>query len=157
VSWSLKIGSIAENEIRATDLRNRLHDQHSNLSSHENGSQCGPSVPGSRLDADHPENGVLIPCRNTCRDSVLHGLRRGSCFVCVSLGVARVDIDRRTFSTLSPRKPTFTARVGMSQNGEHLRLRALKLRREYLVVTSRMTSLVSFLHLKDCKTPESCR
>src|SRR6266852_5763322 len=24
----------------------------------------GP-VPGSRLDADHPENGVLIPCRNT--------------------------------------------------------------------------------------------
>jgi hypothetical protein len=22
-------------------------------------------VPGSRLDADHPENGVLIPCRNT--------------------------------------------------------------------------------------------
>jgi hypothetical protein len=21
-------------------------------------------VPGSRLDADHPENGVLIPCRN---------------------------------------------------------------------------------------------
>ena len=31
----------------------------------KNGSQCGPSVPGSRLDADHPENGVLIPCRNT--------------------------------------------------------------------------------------------
>ncbi|MEY9234874.1 hypothetical protein ABIF68_003336 [Bradyrhizobium japonicum] len=22
-------------------------------------------IPGSRLDADHPENGVLIPCRNT--------------------------------------------------------------------------------------------
>ena len=22
-------------------------------------------MPGSRLDADHPENGVLIPCRNT--------------------------------------------------------------------------------------------
>ena len=33
----------------------------------KNGSQCGPSVPGSRLDADHPENGVLIPCRNTGR------------------------------------------------------------------------------------------
>ena len=31
----------------------------------KNGSQCGPSVTGSRLDADHPENGVLIPCRNT--------------------------------------------------------------------------------------------
>src|SRR5674476_1512060 len=31
----------------------------------KNGSQCGPSMPGSRLDADHPENGVLIPCRNT--------------------------------------------------------------------------------------------
>src|SRR5208282_4158584 len=24
-----------------------------------------PQPPGSRLDADHPENGVLIPCRNT--------------------------------------------------------------------------------------------
>ena len=24
-------------------------------------------IPGSRLDADHPENGVLIPCRNTVR------------------------------------------------------------------------------------------
>jgi hypothetical protein len=35
------------------------------LGSHENGSQCRPSVPGSRLNADHPENGVLIPCRNT--------------------------------------------------------------------------------------------
>ena len=22
-------------------------------------------IPGSRLDADHPENGVLIPCRMT--------------------------------------------------------------------------------------------
>src|SRR5665647_3006854 len=33
----------------------------------KNGSQCGPSVPGSRLEADHPENGVLIPCRNTLK------------------------------------------------------------------------------------------
>ncbi|WP_249152365.1 DUF736 family protein, partial [Bradyrhizobium liaoningense] len=24
-------------------------------------------IPGSRLDADHPENGVLIPCRNTVK------------------------------------------------------------------------------------------
>jgi hypothetical protein len=24
-----------------------------------------PKPPGSRLDADHPENGVLIPCRIT--------------------------------------------------------------------------------------------
>jgi hypothetical protein len=24
-----------------------------------------PPSPGSRLDADHPENGVLIPCRFT--------------------------------------------------------------------------------------------
>ena len=29
------------------------------------GSQCGPSSPGSRLDADYPENGVLIPRRFT--------------------------------------------------------------------------------------------
>src|ERR1700716_3383726 len=63
-----RLDRLTVNEIRATDLRNRLHDQHSNLSSHENGSQCGPSVPGSRLDADHPENGVLIPCRNTVMD-----------------------------------------------------------------------------------------
>src|SRR5262249_12378068 len=26
------------------------------------GSQCGPSVPGSRLEADHPERGVLFAC-----------------------------------------------------------------------------------------------
>src|SRR5674476_1577105 len=31
----------------------------------KNGSQCRPSVPGSRLDADHPENGVLIPVSYT--------------------------------------------------------------------------------------------
>src|SRR5262249_43924658 len=29
------------------------------------GSHCGPSARGSRLDADHPENGVLIPRRNS--------------------------------------------------------------------------------------------
>src|SRR5450631_3570960 len=29
------------------------------------GSHCGPAAPGSRLDADHPENGVLIPRRFT--------------------------------------------------------------------------------------------
>src|SRR5712691_1917488 len=29
------------------------------------GSHCGPSARGSRLDADHPEKGVLIPRRNT--------------------------------------------------------------------------------------------
>jgi hypothetical protein len=52
-------------ELFGQTLSNRLHDQHSNLGSHENGSQYGPSVPGSRLNADHPENGVLIPCRNT--------------------------------------------------------------------------------------------
>src|SRR5258708_27086578 len=37
------------------------------------GSHCGPAAPGSRLDADHPENGVLIPCRNTIGG--LRGLR----------------------------------------------------------------------------------
>src|SRR5258708_5098993 len=31
----------------------------------KNGSHCEPSASGSRLDADHPKNGVLIPCRNT--------------------------------------------------------------------------------------------
>src|SRR3954471_3913597 len=60
-----RLDRLTVDEVGATDLRNRLHDQHSNLGSHENGSQCGPSVPGSRLDADHPESGVLIPCRNT--------------------------------------------------------------------------------------------
>src|SRR5439155_20174151 len=33
--------------------------------SKNHGSQCGPSVPGSRLEADHPEKGVLIACRFT--------------------------------------------------------------------------------------------
>src|SRR4051794_8660027 len=30
-----------------------------------------PLSPGSRLDADHPENGVLIPRRFTCRIGLL--------------------------------------------------------------------------------------
>jgi hypothetical protein len=29
-------------------------------------------VPGSRFDADHPENGVLIPCRFTVQDELTH-------------------------------------------------------------------------------------
>jgi predicted ATPase len=33
--------------------------------SKNHGSHCGPTAPGSRLDADHPENGVLIPRRFT--------------------------------------------------------------------------------------------
>src|SRR5262249_39287978 len=33
--------------------------------SKNHGSQCGPSVPGSRLEADHPEKGVLFACRST--------------------------------------------------------------------------------------------
>src|SRR3954468_17757090 len=35
-----------------------------------------PQPPGSRLDADHPENGVLIPRRNTSVDARDH--RAGS-------------------------------------------------------------------------------
>src|SRR5215813_6797800 len=48
--------------------------------SKNHGSQCGPSVPGSRLEADHPERGVLFACRFTdvehfghVADSVLFG------------------------------------------------------------------------------------
>src|SRR5262245_29293421 len=33
--------------------------------SKNHGSHCGPAIPGSRLDADHPENGVLFACRFT--------------------------------------------------------------------------------------------
>ena len=40
--------------------------------SQNHGSQCGPTVPGSRLDADHPENGVPIARRLT----VARGRRR---------------------------------------------------------------------------------
>src|SRR5205823_13419043 len=35
--------------------------------SKNHGSQCGPSVPGSRLEADHPEKGVLFACRFTAK------------------------------------------------------------------------------------------
>lgn len=40
-----------------------------------------PSARGSRLDADHPKSGVLIPCRNTPKDAqvILHMLRIGAC------------------------------------------------------------------------------
>jgi hypothetical protein len=53
-------------EIRATDLRDRLHHQHPQPGPHvSHGSHCGPVVPGAPLHADHPEKGVLIPCRFT--------------------------------------------------------------------------------------------
>src|SRR5262249_40308520 len=39
--------------------------------SKNHGSQCGPSVPGSRLEADHPEKGVLFACRFTIREKAL--------------------------------------------------------------------------------------
>ncbi|MCI0734816.1 MAG: hypothetical protein L0Y50_00820, partial [Beijerinckiaceae bacterium] len=35
------------------------------------GGQCGPSAPGSRLDADHPSAGVLIPRRFTLQERIL--------------------------------------------------------------------------------------
>src|ERR1700756_3982982 len=41
--------------------------------SKNHGSQCGPSVPGSRLEADHPEKGVLFACRFTQQ---IHGSKR---------------------------------------------------------------------------------
>jgi hypothetical protein len=41
-----RLDRLTVNEIRATDLSNRLHDQHSNLGSHENGSQRGPLSAG---------------------------------------------------------------------------------------------------------------
>src|SRR6266436_917080 len=61
-----RLDRLLSSEIRAPDLRDRLHYQHP---------QPGPHVPmeatvdppsrGSRLDADHPLNGVLIPRRFT--------------------------------------------------------------------------------------------
>src|ERR1700746_2617898 len=36
--------------------------------SKNHGSHCGPSVLGSRLNADHPKKGVLIACRFTPED-----------------------------------------------------------------------------------------
>src|SRR3974390_1875822 len=35
--------------------------------SKNHGSQCGPSVPGSRLNADHPNSGVLFARRFTAK------------------------------------------------------------------------------------------
>src|SRR6266480_4261912 len=46
--------------------------------SKNHGSQCGPSVPGSRLEADHPEKGVLFACRFTCK---MMGYSRDSFYV----------------------------------------------------------------------------
>src|SRR6478609_8302473 len=49
-----RLDRLTVDKIRATDLSNRLHDQHSNLGSHENGSQCGPSVPGVPIGCRSP-------------------------------------------------------------------------------------------------------
>src|SRR5262249_52053244 len=43
--------------------------------SKNHGSQCGPSVPGSRLEADHPEKGVLFACRFTPKKIVIDSCR----------------------------------------------------------------------------------
>jgi hypothetical protein len=52
-------------KIGATDLGNRFHHQHSNLGFHDSMEASVDPCPPPRLDADHPENGVLIPRRNT--------------------------------------------------------------------------------------------
>jgi hypothetical protein len=70
--------SSARNGPSGSDLRNRLHYQHPATASHiPHGSHCG-CCRRSRLDADHPENGVLIPPRFTqirlhLRDGALRG------------------------------------------------------------------------------------
>jgi hypothetical protein len=43
-----------------TDLRNRLHDQHSNPARHDQGSQCGSSSRGVPID-DDPERKLFVP------------------------------------------------------------------------------------------------
>jgi len=48
-----------------------------------------PQPPGSRLDADHPENGVLIPRRNT-----------GCGPMCATTGLLPVPTRRRRRFTL---------------------------------------------------------
>src|SRR5262249_34801783 len=60
-----RLDRLTMNKIGATDLRNRLHHQHPNLGFHDLMEATVDPCPGSRLDADHPENGVLIPRRNT--------------------------------------------------------------------------------------------
>src|ERR1700676_2968412 len=65
------------NEIRPADLRNRLHDQHPELGLHVPWKPVWTLIPGVPLDADHPENGVLIPRRFTLpADFLLEGRRR---------------------------------------------------------------------------------
>jgi hypothetical protein len=57
------------------------------------GSHCGPAAPGSRLDADHPENGVLIPRRFTVHDRSeyldweMHNLTVSLCHSCNAFSV----------------------------------------------------------------------
>jgi hypothetical protein len=49
-----------------------------------------PQPPGSRLDADHPENGVLIPRRNTRSPGLHYGGARGCRRLLVALLSVRV-------------------------------------------------------------------
>ena len=58
--------------------------------SQNHGSQCGPSVRGSRLDADHPENGVPIARRNTYRAALTPAVR---CDPTVSSIFLSMDLD----------------------------------------------------------------
>src|ERR1700748_2513832 len=58
----------------------------SNRPPKKSGGLCGPLSPGARLDADHPENGVLIPCRFTVRVAV----RIMKFVACVATDAARM-------------------------------------------------------------------
>ena len=48
-------------------------------------------APGSRLDADHPEYGVLIPRRNTC--NALHSGKRNAEVEMLAFDVLAMDGD----------------------------------------------------------------
>src|SRR6266567_2045671 len=89
-------------------------------------------IPGSRLDADHPENGVLIPCRNTSAACI------GSSWALQSLWAAAWLTDVEGFDHHSRATQMFLMAVGLSLGALLLgamadRLRKLNIRTEVLL------------------------
>jgi hypothetical protein len=95
-----RLDRLIANEIRATDLRNSLHDQHSNLGSHEKSKPVWSRIPGVRLDADHPEKGVLIPCKTHSTTKSSPNARSNFPITSISFR-ERKAIDRRRFASLA--------------------------------------------------------
>ncbi|GLI95382.1 methionine adenosyltransferase domain-containing protein [Methylocystis echinoides] len=83
-----------------------------------------PSPKGSRLDADHPKSGVLIPCRSTIHLAYAIGQAQPISLSVETFGTGRLDdelIARRVAGVVDFRPAAIVHRLGLRARPETMR------------------------------------